>query len=84
MKVCCVFLTGVDWRGLLVETDKWVELWSGRLLGVVLVGRSSTGWRTWELWRDVDGELVMIISAIAQKRAGEAGELRCTYLLKLR
>ena len=41
------------------------------------------GWRTGELWRDVSGELMTIISAIAQARAGGVGGLKDTYLLKL-
>lgn len=48
------------------------------------MGKSSMEWRTGGLWRDVSGELAMIISAITQARVGRAEELNGAYFLKLR
>ena len=85
VKVCCVFLTGVEAGGLSQGTNKLSGLFSVCLSGGVSVeGRSSVGWRTGELWREVSGELASTISAITEVRAGSVEELINPYLLELR
>ena len=66
--------------GLSKGTVRRVESSGGWLLGGVLVGKSSTWWRTGELGADVSGELTRK-SAISQMGADWVGELENPYLL---